>query len=63
LPDTATPSYDTGDLRGALTAAGHQAVIKPKPLPAPVEGGFTVDDFTVRRAGHGHLPGRAGYRA
>jgi hypothetical protein len=22
-------------------------VIKPKPLQAPVEGGFTVDDFTV----------------
>ncbi len=24
-----------------------QAVIKPKPVQAPVEGGFTVDDFTV----------------
>ena len=23
------------------------AVIKPKPLGSPVEGGFTVDDFTV----------------
>ena len=22
-------------------------MIKPKPLQAPVEGGFTVDDFTV----------------
>src|SRR4029453_8489426 len=25
----------------------HDAVIKPKPLKPPVEGGFTVDDFTV----------------
>jgi IS5 family transposase len=37
----------TGDLRGAICDAGHQAVIKPKPLQAPVAGGFTVDDFTV----------------
>jgi transposase len=40
-------AYGTGDLRGAIGDAGHQAVIKPKPLRAPVEGGFTVDDFTV----------------
>jgi IS5 family transposase len=40
-------AYGTGDLRGAIADAGHQAVIKPKPLQAPVEGGFTVDDFTV----------------
>ena len=40
-------AYGTGDLRGAISCAGHQAVIKPKPLTAPVEGGFTVDDFTV----------------
>ena len=40
-------AYGTGDLRGAIQDAGHQAVIKPKPLQAPVEGGFTVDDFTV----------------
>src|SRR5450755_2313769 len=40
-------AYGTGDLRGAIEEAGHQAVIKPKPLQAPVEGGFTVDDFTV----------------
>ncbi len=40
-------AYGTGDLRGAICDAGHQAVIKPKPLQAPVEGGFTVDDFTV----------------
>jgi hypothetical protein len=40
-------AYGTGDLRGAVSDAGHAAVIKPKPLQAPVEGGFTVDDFTV----------------
>jgi hypothetical protein len=40
-------AYGTGDLRGAIEDAGHAAVIKPKPLRAPVEGGFTVDDFTV----------------
>jgi hypothetical protein len=53
-PDTAATrewygdsAYGTGDLRGAIDDAGHQAVIKPKPLQSPVEGGFTVDDFTV----------------
>jgi hypothetical protein len=40
-------AYGTGDLRGAIDNAGHTAVIKPKPLQSPVEGGFTVDDFTV----------------
>lgn len=40
-------AYGTGDLRGAIDDAGDEAVIKPKPLQAPVEGGFTVDEFTV----------------
>jgi IS5 family transposase len=40
-------AYGTGDLRGAISDAGHAAVIKPKPLQAPVAGGFTVDDFIV----------------
>ena len=40
-------AYGTGDLRGAIGDAGHAAVIKPKPLQAPVARGFTVDDFTV----------------
>jgi hypothetical protein len=40
-------AYGTGDLRGAICEAGHRAVIKPRPLPVPVRGGFTVDDFTV----------------
>jgi hypothetical protein len=40
-------AYGTGDLRGAIEDAGHRAVIKPKPLRAPVNGGLTIDDFTV----------------
>ena len=40
-------AYGTGDLRAAIGKAGHQAVIKPKPVQPAVEGGFTVDDFTV----------------
>jgi hypothetical protein len=40
-------AYGTGDLRGAIDDADAEAVIKPKPLHAPVEGGFTVDDFAV----------------
>jgi DDE family transposase/transposase-like protein DUF772 len=40
-------AYGTGDLRDAINNAGHEAVIKPKPLQSAVEGGFTVDDFTV----------------
>jgi hypothetical protein len=40
-------AYGTGDLRGAIAGAGHRAVIKPKPLQAPVKGGLTIDDFAV----------------
>jgi Transposase domain (DUF772)/Transposase DDE domain len=40
-------AYGTGDLRAALAEGGHTAVIKPKPLTPAVEGGFTLDDFTV----------------
>jgi len=40
-------AYGTGDLRAAITAAGHRAVIKPWPLLPAVKGGFTADDFTV----------------
>lgn len=43
-------AYGTGDLRDAIDNAGHDAVIKPKPIPAAVAGGFTVDDFTVEEA-------------
>jgi hypothetical protein len=40
-------AYGTGDLRAAIAAAGHRAVIKPGPLLPAVAGGFTADDFTV----------------
>jgi hypothetical protein len=40
-------AYGTGGLRDAIATAGHRAVIKAKPLQAPVEGGFSADDFTV----------------
>jgi hypothetical protein len=43
-------AYGTGDLRAALDQAGHTAVIKPRPLKPAVEGGFTLDDFTVDEA-------------
>jgi hypothetical protein len=43
-------AYGTGDLRAAITAAGHRAVIKPWPLLPAVEGGFTADDFAVDTA-------------
>lgn len=47
LGDTA---YGTGDARAALTDAGHTPVIKPMPLRPAVDGGFTLDDFTVDEA-------------
>ena len=52
-------AYGTGDLRAALGEAGHTAVIKPKPLKPAVEGGFTLDDFTVDENADRDLPGRA----
>ena len=52
-------AYGTGGLRAALADAGHQVIIKPGPLKPAVEGGFTLDDFTVdESAGTVHLPGR-----
>ena len=43
-------AYGTGDLRAVLGQAGHTAVIKPKPVKPAVDGGFTLDDFTVDEA-------------
>jgi IS5 family transposase len=40
-------AYGTGELRDAIGAAGHRAVIKPKPVQPAVPGGFTIDDFAV----------------
>ncbi|HEY2191121.1 MAG TPA: IS1182 family transposase [Actinomycetospora sp.] len=44
-------AYGTGDALAALTKAGHTPVVKPWPLRAAVEGGFTLDDFTVNDTG------------
>jgi hypothetical protein len=40
-------AYGTGDALAALHNAGHTPIIKPWPLRPAVEGGFTIDDFTV----------------
>lgn len=40
-------AYGSGQARADLAAAGHDAVIKPGPLRPAVDGGFTIDDFTV----------------
>jgi Transposase DDE domain/Transposase domain (DUF772) len=42
----ADSAYGTGELLRVLVAAGHTALIKPKPLARAIEGGFTIDDFT-----------------
>lgn len=46
----ADSAYGSGHARADLADAGHDAVIKPIPLRAAVEGGFTLDDFTVDEA-------------
>ena len=43
-------AYGTGELRAAISQAGHAAVIKPPPLKPAVEGGFTLDNFTADEA-------------
>jgi len=43
----ADSAYGSGHARAELAAAGHNAVIKPISLRPAVEGGFTIDDFTV----------------
>jgi hypothetical protein len=40
-------AYGTGAARAGYRDAGHETVIKPKPLRPAVPGGFTLDDFTV----------------
>jgi len=40
-------AYGSGETLADLQQAGHVPVIKPGPLRSAVEGGFTVDDFTV----------------
>ncbi len=38
-------AYGTGELLDKINNNGWAATIKPHPLPAAVEGGFTLDDF------------------
>lgn len=40
-------AYGSGAARASLSEAGHVALIKPIPLKPAVEGGFTLDDFTI----------------
>ena len=40
-------AYGSGEARAAYRDAGHDTVIKPKPLQPAVPGGFTLDDFAV----------------
>ncbi len=40
-------SYGSGEARAAYRDAGHNTIIKPKPLRPAVDGGFTLDDFTI----------------
>ena len=40
-------AYGTGEARAAYRDDGHDMVIKPKPLPSAVPGGFTLDDFII----------------
>ena len=46
----ADSAYGTGDMLAALALTAHTPVIKPWPLRPAVEGGFTLDDFTVDEA-------------
>ena len=40
-------AYGSGEARAAYRDAGHDTIIKPKPLQPAVPGGFTLDDFTI----------------
>jgi hypothetical protein len=46
----ADSAYSSGDMLAALVRTAHTPVIKPWPLRPAVEGGFTLDDFTVDEA-------------
>ncbi|MDR3107497.1 MAG: transposase [Bifidobacteriaceae bacterium] len=53
----ADSAYHSGGMLAALDGAGAEAVVKPRPLPVAVKGGFTVDDFGVdREAGEATCP-------
>ncbi len=46
----ADSAYGSGEMLAALARTGHTPVIKPWPVRPAVEGGFTLDDFTVDEA-------------
>ena len=46
----ADSAYGTGELLAAVADGGHTAIIKPWPLRPAVDGGFTLDAFTVDEA-------------
>lgn len=51
-------AYGTAEARAAYAEAGHDTVIKPKPLQPAVPGGFTLDDFAIdEQAGTVTCPG------
>jgi Transposase DDE domain/Transposase domain (DUF772) len=43
----ADSAYGSGEMLDAAQQAGHTPIIKPWPLRPAVEGGFTIDEFTV----------------
>jgi hypothetical protein len=43
----ADSAYGSGEMLDAAEQGGHTPIIKPWPLRPAVEGGFTLDDFTV----------------
>ncbi|MEO6531586.1 MAG: transposase [Specibacter sp.] len=40
-------AYGSGPMLEALESAGHQALVKPKPLRPAVPGGYALDDFAL----------------
>jgi hypothetical protein len=46
----ADSAYASGDALAALAEAKHEPLVKPWPVKPTIEGGFTVDDFTVDEA-------------
>jgi Transposase DDE domain/Transposase domain (DUF772) len=58
LPVYGDSAYGTAEARAAYAEAGHDTVIKPKPLQPAVPGGFTLDDFAIdEQAGTVTCPG------
>ena len=49
------------EARAAYRDAGHDTIIKPRPLTPAVPGGFTIEDFTIdeRPAPSPARPGRS----